>query len=283
MQTIQTRYGELTPQHTTDDLRKKEVLPVCYHKNGTPKSVPLEMQTSIPTPVGKIPAELVTFHANGTLNRIFPLNGKLSGYWGESDEAALAEPITVQTPAGTITAKIIALSFHDDETLRSLTFWPGEVVDVPTPAGPIKARIGLSFDRDGTLRSLEPASPTPVSTPIGDIMAFDPDAMGVNGDTNSLAFDACGAVTRITTILSRISVVRPNGQSSVYEPLSRESYCSETEQEPVPMTIGISEDAISIRTHCDTPLMRIPTADHVFTAESSLPRQNTIPLMGCGL
>ncbi|KAB1443165.1 hypothetical protein [Pseudodesulfovibrio senegalensis] len=283
MQPIQTKYGDLIPQHTTDDLRKKEVLPVRYHENGTPKTVPLEMQTSIPTPVGNIPAELVTFHENGTLKRVFPLNGKLSGYWGESDEAALAEPTPVQTPAGMITAKVIAISFHENEAIRSLTLWPGEVVSLVTPVGPMKARIGISFDRNGMLRSLEPASPTSVTTPIGDIMAFNSDALGVNGDMNSLVFDARGAVARVTTTLSQLSVVRPNGESDLFKPLYRESYCSETEQEPVPMIVAIGKDTITIQTHCDLPTIRIPTADHVFLSESPLPRQNTIPLMGCGL
>lgn len=284
MRPITTQYGELIPQHTTDDLRKKEILPVTLHANGMHKSIPLEKETTITTPVGDISAELVTFHDNGTLNRIFPLNGKLSGYWGEADELELAKPITLRTSAGDITAKIISISFYDNETLRSLTFWPGEVVDVLTPAGPMKVHTGLSFSLNGALRSLEPASPTPISTIIGDITAFDPDAMGVNGDINSLVFDSHGNVKQVTTTLSRISVIHPDGQAILYKPLFRESYCSETEQEPIPMVIKIEEHTISICTHSDHPPTCIPIADHVFFSESHLPQLETgIAHMACGL
>lgn len=55
MQTISTQYGALTPQHTDDDLRKREILPVEYHSSGTVKSIPLETQTTIRTPEEKCP------------------------------------------------------------------------------------------------------------------------------------------------------------------------------------------------------------------------------------
>ena len=87
MQTISTQYGDLIPQYTDDDLRKREILPVEYHPSGALKAVPLETQTIIATPAGDIPAELISFHENGTISRIFPLNGKLSGYWSQEDEA----------------------------------------------------------------------------------------------------------------------------------------------------------------------------------------------------
>ena len=45
-------------------------------------------------------AELVTFHADGSLRRVFPLNGKLSGYWTEADEGALAKAMELSTPLG---------------------------------------------------------------------------------------------------------------------------------------------------------------------------------------
>ena len=41
---IMTECGKLVIQHTTDELRKKEILPCVFHANGTPKSIPLEKQ-----------------------------------------------------------------------------------------------------------------------------------------------------------------------------------------------------------------------------------------------
>lgn len=231
MQTIITRYGKLIPQHTTDDLRKKEILPVVFHNNGTPKALPLEKQTTIATPVGDIPAELVTFHENGSLNRVFPLNGKLSGYWSEADEMALAKPVVLRTPAGTIVARLISVSFFDNETLRSITLCPGETISIATPASHYEARIGISFYRDGNIQSLEPAKPTLVKTMAGEIMAFDPDAVGVNGDKNSLIFDNKGDVIQAITPPSQIKVVKSDGETICFAPEYCESYFSDVEQE----------------------------------------------------
>ena len=40
-------------------------------------------------------AEQVSFYESGALKRIFPLNGTLSGYWTQEDEAKLATPLTL--------------------------------------------------------------------------------------------------------------------------------------------------------------------------------------------
>jgi hypothetical protein len=272
MQTISTQYGELIPQHTSDDLRKREILPVEYHGSGGLKSVPLEIQTVIATPAGDIPAELISFHENGTINRIFPLNGKLSGYWSQDDEAALAKPLTLTTPIGPIRAKVLSVSFYDDRSLRSLTLWPGETLSVPTPAGPIEARIGVSFTRDGKVRSLEPAKPTSVPTRAGEMTAYDPDAVGVNGDANSLVFDEEGKVCRVITTLTKLTVVHPDGHTHCHIPENRESLCSEAEQEVVPMIVTFTKDAVSVSTDPDVPPTTLPREGHVFFAEPYLPQ-----------
>ena len=272
MQTITTKYGELIPQHTTDDLRKRDLFPVEYHANGIIKSVPLETQTDMETPAGTIPAELVSFHDNGNINRIFPLNGKLCGYWDQEDEAALAKPVTLNTPVGILNIRVLSLGFYENGALRSITFWPEDTVSISTPAGPIKTRIGISFTPDGQIRSLEPATPTPVKTPVGEITAFDPDAVGVNGDINSLIFDENGEIVRVATTLTRLTAVSPDGRTTPYAPEQRESLCSEAEQEVVPMTIRFEPDTVTIWTYPDRPGTRIPREGHVFFAEPFLPQ-----------
>lgn len=255
MQTVMTPYGELVPQHTTDSLRKKDILPVTYFENGMPKSVPLERQTTIETPSGPIPAELVTFHENGTVNRIFPLNGKLSGYWNESDEAELATPLTIDTPAGTVSARIISIGFHASGTMRSLTLWPGETVSMATPAGPVDVRIGMSFSPDGTLRSVEPDRPTPVRTPVGEALAYDPDAVGVNGDDNSLKFDSSGTVCGFSTVMTAITATRRDGTSEHYSPTLRESLCGDEETEPCPMRVAFEDGHMIVTaSESDSPI-----------------------------
>lgn len=272
MQPITTKYGELIPQHTADDLRKKEILPVEYHGSGTPKSVPLETQTVIPTPAGDIPAELVSFHKNGTINRVFPLNGKLSGYWSEADEMELARPVKLLTPVGAITACIISISFYDDETLRSITFCPGETVAIATPTGFYETRIGVSFYPDGAVQSLEPARPIPVKTMAGEIMAYDPDAIGVNGDKNSLIFDNKGNVVQATTTLSQIKVVKSSGETTHFAPEYRDSYCGDSEQEIIPMIVGFQEQTVCISTKPEAPATEIPKTDHAFYSGAHIPQ-----------
>ncbi|WP_319584150.1 hypothetical protein [uncultured Pseudodesulfovibrio sp.] len=272
MQTISTQYGELIPQHTDDDLRKREILPVEYHATGAVKSVPLEKQTIFSTSIGEIPGELVSFHPNGTINRIFPLNGKLSGYWSQDDEAGLSKPVSLTTPIGLIQVKVLSVSFYDDRSLRSLTLWPGETLSVPTPVGPIEARIGISFTRDGKVRSLEPAKPTTVPTRAGEMTAYDPDAVGINGDANSLEFDEEGKVCRVITTLTKLTVVHPDGHTHCHVPENRESLCSEAEQEVVPMTVTFTKDTVSVSTDPDAAPLTLPREGHVFFAEPYLPQ-----------
>lgn len=270
MQTIQTKYGELVPQHTTDDLRKKEILPILHHDCGALRSLPLEEQTIIPTPAGDIPAELVTFHENGSLSRVFPLNGKLTGYWGQEDEAQMARPVTMHTPVGTITTRIIGIGFRDDASLRSITLWPGETVTIITPAGNIEARIGISFTPDGIVNSVEPAQPKPVKTMAGDIVAYDPDAVGVNGDANSLAFDGQGEVARVTTTLTSLRVIYPDGRKAIFSPEYRESLCGDSETEIVPMLVEFTDTSVVIRANPEAQPTVIPKEGHLFFTEPFL-------------
>jgi hypothetical protein len=269
---LETPLGELIPQHTTDDLRKKEVQPVVFHESGRLKSLPLETQTLVSTPAGDIPAEMLTFHPDGSLSRVFPLNGKLSGYWGQDDEAGLAAPLTLLTPVGVLTAMVIGVGFHPSGAMRSLTLWPGHTVSIPTPAGVIETRMGVAFRPDGTIRSIEPARPTPVETPAGEITAHDPDAVGVNGDTNSLVFHRDGSVARIATILTRLTVAAPDGRTTLFTPKERESLCGDTEREMVPMVVEFTPDAVTVRVDPDAPATRIPRAGHAFFSAPWLPQ-----------
>lgn len=284
MADISTPYGVFTPQRTANELRRKEIMPVTYYRSKQVRSIPLEKQTVVSTPVGEVPAELVSFHENGTLNRVFPLNGKLSGYWSQEDEEKLAKPVTLTTPAGIFTAKIIGVGFHDNEALRSITLWPEETITVDTPAGYIKTRIGISFTRDGRIQSIEPAAPTPVETFAGTITAFDPDAVGVNADDNSLAFGADGSITKIATTLNCLKAVHPNGSHTMFIPAVRESLCGDTEEEIVPMVVKMDGSNVEIRTDAELPSTSIPKADHLFFAEPYLMQlARTLEVMRCAV
>lgn len=225
--TLDTPLGRLIPQFSTDDMRRPKVEPLLFHPNGTLRSIALEERTEVATPLGPMRAELLTFYPCGNLRRVFPLNGKLSGYWTEKEEAALIEPMTVATPAGTVTARLVGVQFHPDGALRSLTLWPGETVEADTPAGRIPVRIGLSFHRSGKLRSVEPARPVQVSTPLGMLEAFDPDALGIHGDLNSLVFGEDGSTASLATPAHTVEVTLPDETARLFEPEKTPNLCDE--------------------------------------------------------
>ena len=56
----------------------------------------------------------------------------------------MAEPLTVTTPLGPVTARIVAVAFDPLGGLRSLTLWPEEEVTVRAPFGNAPARMGVS-------------------------------------------------------------------------------------------------------------------------------------------
>lgn len=241
-----TSIGPLAPQRSTDDLRRRELVEVSWYSNGLPRSVPLEEQTMVSTPAGLMPAELVTFHPCGALKRVFPLNGRLSGYWTQEDEAQLARPVSLDTPLGRLQLSIISACFHANGALRCLALWPETRLRLATPAGELEARMAVSFHPDGRLQSLEPARPQPIPTPVGEILAFDPDAVGISGDSGSLVFDDHGRVKAISTVQSCI-VVSGNGQQpSRIAPIWRESLCGLSEKEPVPLRLVFTSETLAI-------------------------------------
>ncbi len=269
---LETCCGALVPQFTTDDLRRRTVQTVSFHPNGNVRALPLERPTEICTPAGPLTAELVTFHPDGSLCRVFPLNGKLSGMWTETDEAGLASPLRVVTPLGAVQKKLIGLRFDPAGHLLSLTMWPGETLDVPTPQGVLRARTGVAFRPDGALRSLEPARPQPVETPAGNVMAYDLDAIGVCGDVNSLEFSKDGAVCRVRTNLSRLVAEGPSGSRRVFEPSLRESLCGDSDSEITPLSIEFTPEATRVRTRRNTPWAELPTGEWRPRAEPFLAR-----------
>lgn len=264
---LATSLGMLTPQHTMDDTRRQTLPPVTFHANGQVRSLPLETSILVATPVGTLPAELVTFHENGAVARVFPLNGKLSGYWTEADEARLAETLTVTTPLGPLCARIVAVAFDPAGALRSLTLWPDEVVTVASPAGEIAVRLGLSFHAGGALRSVEPARPVAVATPVGTVKAYDPDAVGVSGDDNSLVFASDGTVLRVATIGTTVTARLADGAEVALSPGLRESICGDGDHEPAPLILEFHPDRLTARGMTN---LTVPTAGTAFATRPYL-------------
>ena len=241
---FKTPVGVIVPQYSVEDYGRQALKPVFFYENGNLKKVPLQEAAPFETQYGKISAELVMFYEDEVLKKLFPLNGKLSGYWGEKDEYALAENLELPLPSGSISAKVINIAFYKNGNIRSITFWPQETIEAQTPAGKISVRKGISFFEDGSVKSVEPAKAVEVGTKIGDIMAYDNDPEGIIGDINSLQFDSKGDVSALCTIANSISVKTASGETITYTPSEKESLCSELVSISIPLQIEFMDGKI---------------------------------------
>lgn len=213
----------LIPKYEIWELRDKYTNALSFYRTGELESIVPAIQTPIQTPLGIVPAELITFHKNGKIDRVFMLNGKLSAYWAEEDEYKLAKPLKIETGIGQISNKFINFCFYPSGNLKSFTLWKKEVVAVQTVHGTVNARIGVSFYENGALETLEPNSPTWVTTPIGKIQAYDLNALGIFGDANSLKFDQDGRISSLITSTNKIMVSDKKGQTHEFKPTLIES------------------------------------------------------------
>lgn len=214
---VLTHAGELVPAYSETERRKYKPS-VEFHRNGMIKAVSLEEQQDIETPIGELPAELLTFYDTGELCRVFPLDGKISGFWSEEDEKNLLIPLDFDLGFTQFSARLSAISFFRDGAIRSITIYPEERITVSTNYGTITVRHGISLYPDGELESFEPAEPVSLDTPIGRISAFDSEAVGITADSNAVRFDRSGNLLSLTTTMHRIGVQTADEKFVWYAP-----------------------------------------------------------------
>jgi len=215
--TLVTHAGELVPAYT-ETHRRKNKYSVEFYKSGMIKKIALNEMQKVQTPLGELPAELVMFFETGELKRIFPLDGKIGGMWSEQEEKSLAIPLMFELPFTSFTAIISGVAFYQSGVIRSITLFPGETVPIMIKYGEIIARNGFSLYESGKLESFEPSVPVRIQTPIGKLTAFDPNALGVNADINSLVFDESGRVISVTTVQNRVAAQTADGRFLLFAP-----------------------------------------------------------------
>ncbi len=242
--TLTTPYGRLVPQYEAEDMGRRPVKPVYFYKNGALKSIALQSQTRLETPAGSVPAELVTFHETGCVKRIFPLDGRLSGFWTSRNEYDLAETITIESPVGKLSAKFIGLQFFESGALKSATLWPGEFLDIRTPAGEFRVRTGIAFHEEGTVRSIEPAGIARVDTPVGIMTAYDNEPQGIHGDLNSLGFNPDGSIHSLKTTADEILAIDQSGAGQRFSPGLKDNPCGAERKVVVPLKVRFSAGRI---------------------------------------
>ncbi|MFT9077627.1 hypothetical protein [Ethanoligenens sp.] len=239
--TIHTPYGDLVPQYEDDGLRRKFTYSLSFYANGILKSISLQEKTVFNTAQGDIAAELVTFYEDGSIHRLFPLNGKLSGFWAEKNEYELEPVLHFQTKQVTFDKKIIGVSFYPSGAVHSFTFWTRDTLEVELPFGKVETRIGLALYENGAVKSLEPRRPTLIQTPVGKILAYDVEAIGVNGDINSLGLYEDGSLKTVTTQANVITVKKPNGETVTAAPSLHMSHFDDEVKRVEPLIIRFED------------------------------------------
>jgi len=255
---ILTHAGELTPFFEETERRKRKYA-VEYYKNGMIKSVSLNEQMEIETPIGQIPAELVTFYDSGELSRVFPLDGAISGFWTLEDERELHIPLTFEFGFTRFTACLDSVAFYKTGDIKSVTLYPGELISVETKYGFIPVSGGFSLYENGALRSCEPASPVSIGTPIGKITANDPQAVVVSADHCSLKFSDSGDAVSLKTAHNTIVAVGTDNHTRWFLPSERPHPTSDETTITEAMSVSFTHDSVVINGE------RLLISDYEFT------------------
>ena len=236
----------MMPLYEITNTRRKEMPSVKLYKDGKIKIISLQEAIQIRTTIGAFEAEKIVFYESGAIKRVFPLDGKLSGYWSEEDEYELAKEENFEFIFGEIKAKVIAMHFYESQELKSLSFWPKEIIDVFIDKRLIKTRIGITFYKDGKVSSCEPYEPTYISTPIGEVQAYDENAIGIHGEQNSLEFYEDGRVKSLITSTNVIEVCKENGQIDTHSPKEVMLFSNSDVKDLITVSIEFQDDNIII-------------------------------------
>lgn len=215
---LKTKYGELTPQYDYIDIRRKYIKSISFYENGDMQRISLNDQTPIETSIGIINSELITFYPNGNINRIFPLNGQLSAYWDEAQEYALSKETNLHFPFGNVNLRTTGIYFYENGNVKGVSLWPNEELKINTPIGEQSVRLGFSLYENGDIKAFEPSSPISISTPIGDILAFDSNNYTFFKDIKSVNFTKNGLLDSILTSKNTIKVIDSSKKVHAFEP-----------------------------------------------------------------
>lgn len=203
---FETQYGQLMPNYSGADVRKKYREAVSFYENGNIKSIYLEEPQMIQTPAGKMEAELLSFYPGGEIKRLFPLYGQISGYWTEEDEYKLAPEVELYLLGRKIKVHPLCVVFYPSGQVRSLTIWRKDTITVQTKYGEIKSNFGVELTEDGALKSIEPTFGTVLATEYGKLYPFNSENYHLQAENNSLVFDDKGELLAATTIKTGLKV-----------------------------------------------------------------------------
>lgn len=234
----------LIPKFSEPDYRSRNRESLEFYDDGAKKSIYLESFQRITTPIGRIQAEFITFYPSGEIHRVFPVFGKISGYWSEAEEGELLPVTTVNIGGNRITAKIGVFCFYPTGALKSITLWPGEDADVVTKSGTFKARYGISFYSNEMVASLEPEKGCVVSHPTGVYIPYNSEANGISGDKNSLEFYEDGRIKALTSTITKLQITDEEGKQKTVGAEFRRSLMDIEQLVLVPVRYEFQEEGI---------------------------------------
>lgn len=234
------------PRYTIDDGRKKENSSIRLYKSGKIKCLDLEKKTRISVAAGDFYVEKVVFYESGEIKRIFPLNGKVNGYWSEEDEYSLAEEYSFNFKFVKFKAKVISIQLFKNGNIKSITLWPKEKIKINHNEKMINVRTGFSVYEDGRLKTCEPDNQISISTPIGQIEAYDKNSIGIHGENNSLKFNKDGSVSSLTTSSNIIKIINKKGEAMIYSPKEVFLYANSEVKDLITVTLQFTDEEVII-------------------------------------
>lgn len=246
-QRVKTKSGILVPKYEIESSRDKNRSSITFYESGEINSVYLQEQTPVITPIGQKKVELISFYEDGSVKRVFPRYGQMSGFWSQEEECSLIERDDCVVAENVISAKISCFYFYPSGKIKSLTFAPGEKVNIKVAGQKIRIRNGISFYESGAVKSVEPDEMAEIITPIGTVLAYDNLAIGISADRNSLVFFENQKVSKLKTIWSGMEIEDVTKKQTFF-PEKRRSQMDYEKFELVPLELGFEENSISIVT-----------------------------------
>ena len=243
---ILTSIGPLVPQYGEIDTRTKLREAISFYDTGELKSIYLKEPVFVNTSLGTLMGEFITFYKQGTIHRLFPLYGQVSGYWSEEEEYQLAEKVTFKIGDVKVSNRISSYCFYPNGAIKSLSLWNKEVLVIQHQKKNIAIRLGIAFYENGKIKSLEPYVPIKIKTPIGNIMAYNNEPVGIHGDTKSLILDRNGNVKEIKTVSTAIRMTSYTGEEKVIAPCLVRSWLDSERWVISPLTINFLKNQVRI-------------------------------------
>lgn len=202
-----TAVGEIIPYYRCESIVHNGDSDIMFYPDGSIKYVHLKETVPLETPIGVIPCNSLMFYENSSLKHAF-IRDTLE--WEALHAGTLDEypdEVSISLDNYDLSGMISGISFYPSGAVNMITIAPSESIVFNTPAGMLRVRNSIHFYENGAIKSLEPAHPVAVDTPIGFFKAYNP--LANNGDVinSSLRFTENGHIRSLVTVNNTVSIM----------------------------------------------------------------------------